>query len=92
MPGMDPEKEEGWENHYRISFYRYLSMDILQRVPAYEDRMAAHKCLLVGTGLVSSSNARIMKKLQTLKIKGEDWRAYYYTGAKDQDDARESGG
>jgi hypothetical protein len=75
------QNEKGWK-----IIIDYLFLDIerdLQRVPTYEERMAVHnrrwlwlKVRKIGTEQGSSSIARTMKKLQLLKIEGEDWRAY----------------
>ncbi len=73
------QKERGWK-----IIIDYLSLDIerdLQRVPGYKGHMATHNvCWLwlevrkIGTG---QGIVRTMKKLQLLKIEGEDWRSYF---------------
>ncbi len=90
------QKEKGWK-----IIIDHLSLDIewdLQRVPGYGDLMMVHnvrwlwlKVRKIGTGQGSFSIARTMKKLQSMKIEGKDWRAYsdeiLTSVEKDRDDA-----
>ena len=76
------EKEKGWK-----IIIDHLSLDIerdLQRIPGYGGYMLAHnvrwlwlEVRRIGTGQGSSSIARTMKKLQSIKIEGDDWRGYF---------------
>jgi hypothetical protein len=76
------QKVRGWK-----IIIDHLSLDIerdLHRVPGYRDFMMGHnvrwlwlEVRKIGTGQGSSSIARIMKKLQSMKIEGEAWRANF---------------
>jgi len=76
------QKEKGWK-----IIIDHLSLDIerdLQRVPGYGDYMMGHnvrwlwmEVRKIGTGQGSSSIARTMKKLPSMKIEKDDWRAYF---------------
>ena len=76
------QKEKGWK-----IIVDYLSLDIerdIQRIPEYAERMVSRnvrwlwlEVRKIGTGQGSSSIARCMKKLQSISIEGEAWRAYF---------------
>jgi len=76
------QKEKGWK-----IIVDYLSLDIerdIQRIPEYAERMVSRnvrwlwlEVRKIGTGQGSSSIARCMKKLQSVSIEGEAWRAYF---------------
>jgi hypothetical protein len=76
------QKEKGWK-----IIIDHLPLDIerdLQRVPGYGDYMMGHnvrwlwlEVRKIETGQGSFSIARTMKKLQSIKIERDEWRAYF---------------